>query len=132
MLQHTRAPAYLLPSFRIRQSLSWRLLGLAGAVILVPAAILNVQLLVAGRDLFAVRAEFTRALIADAIAPQLPPDVDPDKSLFFVPSPNELRRIEARYGMPLTDMLAGDAVQPPSPRVKTLADERFHGAEVGP
>ncbi|TMD31905.1 MAG: hypothetical protein E6I94_02500 [Chloroflexi bacterium] len=120
---------------RLRSSLSpgsWRLLGLAGAVILVPAAILNVQLLVAGRDLFAVRAEFTRALIADALAPQLPPDVDPDKSLFFVPSPNELRRIEARYGMPLTDTLAGDAVRPTSPRIKTLADERFHGAEVGP
>jgi len=105
---------------------------LAAVVILVPAAILNVQLLVAGRDLFAVRAEFTRALIADALAPQLPPDVDPDKSLFFVPSPNALKRIEARYGMPLTDILVPDAVPPTSPRIKRLADERFHGAEVGP
>jgi hypothetical protein len=104
----------------------------AALVILVPAAILNLQLLVAGRDLFAVRAEFTRALIADALAPQLPPDVDPDKSLFFVPSPNTLKRIEARYGMPLTDVLAADAVPPTSPRIKRLADERFHGAEVGP
>jgi hypothetical protein len=104
----------------------------AAVVILVPAAILNLRLLVAGRDLFAVRAEFTRALIADALAPQLPPDVDPDKSLFFVPSPNTLKRIEARYGMPLTDVLAADAIPPTSPRIKRLADERFHGAEVGP
>jgi hypothetical protein len=109
-----------------------RLIFVAAVVILVPAAILNLQLLAAGRDLFAVRAEFTRALIADAVAPQLPPDVDPDKSLFFVPSPNALRRIEARYGMPLTDVLAPDAVPPTSPRIKRLADERFHGAEVGP
>jgi hypothetical protein len=109
-----------------------RVVLIAAAVILVPAAILNLQLLVAGRDLFAVRAEFTRALIADALASPLPSDVDPDTSLFFVPSPNALRRIQERYGMPLTDVLAADAIPPTSPRIKRLADERFHGAEVGP
>jgi hypothetical protein len=109
-----------------------RVFLIAAVVVLVPAAILNVRLLVAGRDLFAVRAEFTRALIADAVATPLPPDVDPDKSLFFVPSPNALKRIEAGYGLPLTDVLAADAIPPTSPRIKRLADERFHGAEVGP
>jgi hypothetical protein len=109
-----------------------RVILLAAVVVLVPAAILNVRLLGAGRDLFAVRAEFTRALIADAVATPLPPDVDPDKSLFFVPSPNALKRIEAGYGLPLTDVLAADAIPPTSPRIKRLADERFHGAEVGP
>jgi hypothetical protein len=108
-----------------------RVILIAAVIIFIPAAILNLQLLVSGRDLFAVRAEFTRALIADALAP-LPPDVDPDKPLFFVPSPNALRRIETRYGMPLTDVLAADAIPPTSPRIKRLADERFHGAEVGP
>jgi hypothetical protein len=109
-----------------------RVMLIAAVVVLVPAAILNVQLLGAGRDLFAVRAEFTRALIADAVGRPLPPDVDPDKPLFFVPSPHALERIEARYGLPLTDVLAADAIPPTSPRIKRLADERFHGAEVGP
>jgi hypothetical protein len=49
-----------------------------------------------------------------------------------VPSPNTLKRIEARYGMPLTDVLAPGAIPPTSPCIKRLGDERFHGAEGGP
>jgi hypothetical protein len=72
----------------------------------------NVRFLVAGRGLFADRADLTRALVELGLTDPLPAGLDPTLSLILVPSPESLRTIVARYGSPLVDRLAGDAVPP--------------------
>jgi hypothetical protein len=109
-----------------------RAVFLGAALVLEIALVLNVQLLVAGRDFFLVRAQFTRALIAEGLAQTTSDGVDPTRSLVVVPSPDSLRRIESRYGLPLTDSLAGDAVGPPPPWIVRLAELRVRGYPVGP
>jgi hypothetical protein len=74
----------------------------------------NLQLLVAGRNLFAERADLTRALVVVGTSDPLPAGVDPERSLVLVPSPTELRRITATYGSPLADELAPAFVPPVS------------------
>ena len=70
----------------------------------------NGQLLVAGRALFAERADLTRALLTIATTDPLPAGVDPRRSLVLVPSPVEVRRIIAAYGSPLTDDISPGSV----------------------
>jgi hypothetical protein len=82
----------------------------------------NVRLLFAGRDLFLVRADLTRALITAALDPDRPPEIDPERSLVLVPSPASLGRIVDLYGSPLTDQLSPDAVRPIS--AELLAEAR--------
>ena len=97
------------------------ILTAAGAVIAISVAF-NVRLLLDGRTLFLERADLTRALITVALDPNPPPGADPNRSLVVVPSPASLQQIIARYGSPLTDRLAPDAVRPIP--VDTLAEAR--------
>jgi hypothetical protein len=82
----------------------------------------NVRLLFDGRDLFLERADLTRALITVALEPDDLPGLDRDRSLVVVPSPRSLEEIVGRYGSPLRDSLAGDAVRPIPP--ETLDEAR--------
>src|SRR6266511_1526672 len=104
-----------------------RALFVGATLVLEVALVFNLQLLVAGRDFFLVRAQFTRALISASLAETPPDGVDPSRSLVIVPSPESLRRIEAAYGLPLTDSLALDAVQPAPAWIVHLADLRLRG-----
>lgn len=72
----------------------------------------ELQLLVAGREIFLERADMTRALATVALEPDQPPGVDPTRSLVLVPSPDELRRIVAAHGDVRTDSLVGWAIRP--------------------
>jgi hypothetical protein len=100
----------------------------AGAVIAI-SVVFNVRLLIDGRTLFLERADLTRALITVALDPDRPSSVDPNRSLVVVPSPASLQQIVARYGSPLTDGLAPDAVRPIP--ADTLAEAR-HWLIEGP
>ncbi|MGP1674482.1 MAG: hypothetical protein ACTS8Z_04620, partial [Candidatus Limnocylindrales bacterium] len=64
------------------------------------------------RDLFAERADLTRAFIELGLSRPLPDGVDPALSLVLVPAPTKLAAIVDRYGSPLDDRLAGTAVPP--------------------
>jgi hypothetical protein len=72
----------------------------------------NVRLLVVGREVFAERADLTRAFVELGLSDPLPAGVDPRLSLILVPSPEQLRAIVARYGSPLSDSLSPAAVHP--------------------
>ena len=72
----------------------------------------NVTLLVGGRQLYAERADLTRAFVVLGTTDPLPPGVAPNLSLLLVPSPDELRRVLATYGSPMTDSLAPGSVPP--------------------
>ena len=87
----------------------WLLLG---GMVFVLAMTWNVRLLVAGRTVFAERAERTRALVFVALDRPLPESTDPTRSLVLVPSPASLERIVADHGSPLTDWLVPWAVPP--------------------
>ena len=86
----------------------------AGVLVLVISLGWNVSLLIAGRGLYAERAELTRALVMLGTTDPLPAGVEPNRSLVLVPSPTELRRITATYGSPLTDVVAPGSVAPVS------------------
>ncbi|HEV7604924.1 MAG TPA: hypothetical protein VGO15_08145 [Candidatus Limnocylindrales bacterium] len=90
-----------------------------GAVVLAFSLIWNVALLWGGRELYAQRAELTRAYITLGTSDPLPPGVDRTLSLVLVPSPVDLRRVIATYGSPMTDALAPGLV----PAVSTVALE---------
>jgi hypothetical protein len=91
-----------------RSFVRWTALG---GTLLAIALAFNVRLLIFGRELMLERADLTRALVTVALEPN-PAGVDPNRSLIVVPSPASLQRIVARYGSPLTDTLAPDAVRP--------------------
>jgi hypothetical protein len=84
----------------------------AGAAVFAISLAWNGALLVAGRELFADRADLTRAFIELGLERPLPDGVDPDLSLILVPAPNVLPGVLARFGSPLDDALARDAVRP--------------------
>lgn len=90
------------------------------ATIMTLALTWNLRMMVAGRGLFADRAERTRALVTVALERPLPASTDPQRSLVLVPSPDALARIVRAYGSPLTDNLVPWAVPPIRPEV--LAD----------
>jgi hypothetical protein len=85
-----------------------------GAALLAFSLIWNLALLSAGRDLYAQRADLTRAFVTLGTTDPLPPGVDPKLSLVLVPSPIDLRRVIATYGSPMTDSLAPGFVPPVS------------------
>jgi hypothetical protein len=99
-----------------------RLLVVAAlGALLVLSLVWNVRLLVAGRSLFGERADLTRAMVEIGLQPVLPDGVDPKLSLVLVPSPVRLAAIVERYGSPLADSLAGDAVPPISDTARAEA-----------
>ena len=85
-----------------------------GVAVLAFSLIWNITLLVAGRQLYAGRADLTRALVVLGTTDPLPSGVAPDLSLLLVPSPDELRRVIATYGSPMTDSIATGSVPPVS------------------
>jgi hypothetical protein len=115
--------AALLGRIRLPKAGTRRLaiLTATGALIAISVAF-NVRLLLDGRTLFLERADLTRALVTVALEPDRPPTVDPNRTLVVVPSPASLEDIVARYGSPLTDALAPDAVRPIP--ADTLAEAR--------
>lgn len=90
------------------------LLVAAGVGVLVFSLAWNVTLLLAGRALYAERADLTRALVTLGTTDPLPAGVDPGLSLVLVPSPVQLRDVIERYGSPMHDSLAPGAVPPVS------------------
>lgn len=76
------------------------------AVVVALSLSWNVTLLVNGANLFARRADITRAMISLELSP--PPDrpFDRSKPQVVIPSADILERIVARYGSPLSDDLA--------------------------
>ncbi len=89
-----------------------RLAAVTGVTLVATLALLwNVWLLKEGRDLFAERADYTRAAITVATG-DLGPGVDPDKVKLLDRTVTRLREVVAEFGAPLDDTLAGDAVGP--------------------
>ncbi len=86
--------------------------GLAGVFTL--AMIWNVWLLRDGRELFAGRADSTRAAIVVAMG-ELPPGVDPTAVKLMDRTITRLREVVGEFGSPLTDSLAGESVRPVPP-----------------
>ena len=86
----------------------------AGIAVLAFSLAWNVGLLLAGRALYAERADLTRAFVTLGTTDPLPPGVDPNLSLVLVPSPVELRQVIATYGSPMADALAPGFVPPVS------------------
>ena len=77
-----------------------------GVAIVAFSLVWNVSLMLAGRALYAERADLTRALIVVGTTDPLPPGVDPNLNLVLVPSPVQLRSVLATYGSPMADRLA--------------------------
>jgi hypothetical protein len=106
-LERLRAAAALSPA-------RWRrVAGFATApVILTLALVWNLQLLIAGREVFLERAALTRALIAESLRPDPPSGADLARDLILVPSPLVLRQLVAEHGTPLEDAILPWAVEP--------------------
>ena len=85
-----------------------------GVAVVAFSLVWNVTLLFAGRQLYAGRADLTRAFVVLGTTDPLPAGVDPNLSLVLVPSPVELRQIVATYGSPMADSLAPGSVPPVS------------------
>jgi hypothetical protein len=117
-----------------RPAIPRRLMPRAAAVgltVLGLSLLWNVQLLFAGRELFAQRTDMTRALVTAGLRRPLPAETDPTRTLVLVPSPNYLEWITAQYGDVRTDSLAPAAVRPIPPDVQAEADRRVRfGAPV--
>ncbi len=94
------------------------------AAVLALSVAYNGVLLVQGRELFARRADVTRALIELGLSRPLPDGVAANVSLDLVPSPDALAQIVARRGSPLADSLAGSAVAPISAAARAEALQR--------
>lgn len=109
------------PAFEPR----WRPVAVgAGIAVLTVSLVWNGSLLIAGRALYADRAELTRALVTIGTTDPLPPGVDRDLNLVLVPSPVQLRDVIARYGSPMADSLAPGSVPPVSPAALEEATQR--------
>jgi hypothetical protein len=93
----------------------------AGAIFIVALAY-NTRLLIEGRQVMLDRADLARAVVTVALDPNRPAGVDLDRSLKVVTSPARLEQVVARYGSPLTETIAPDAVRPIRP--ETLAEAR--------
>jgi hypothetical protein len=95
-----------------------------GVTIVAFSLVWNVTLLIAGRQLYAERADLTRAFVVLGTTDPLPPGVDPNLSLVLVPSPVQLRQILATYGSPMADSLAPGSVPQVSEAAKADAIRR--------
>ena len=95
----------------------WRVARLGGLTMVATLAITwNVWLLIAGRALFLDRADATRATIIVAES-DLGPRVDPGVAILLDRRVSDLRAALDRFGSPLADSLAGDAVRPVPPEL---------------
>ncbi len=95
----------------------WRPARVGGLVIVATLAITwNVWLLIAGRALFLDRADTTRAKVIVAMG-DLGPGIDPNQAVILDRKVSDLREALDRFGSPLTDSLAGDAVRPVPPDI---------------
>lgn len=83
------------------------------------AMIWNVWLLREGRELFAGRADSTRAAIVVATG-DLPPGIDPGQAELLDRTITRLREVVVEFGSPIEDSMAGDLVRPIPPQ---LVDE---------
>lgn len=103
--------------------------GLAGVFTL--AMIWNVWLLRDGRELFAGRADQTRAAVIVATG-ELPPSVDPNEVKLMDRTVTRLREVLAEFGAPLQDLLVRDTVPPVDPalveaiKLDLLAQQAAH------
>lgn len=75
------------------------------------AMVWNVWLLLAGRELFADRADRTRAIVT-VVTGEPPAGVNPDEVELMDRTITRLREVLGEFGTPLQDSLAGDAVRP--------------------
>ena len=106
--------ASLIGPARLPESGPRRLAAVTGLISVVTLALVwNVWLLRTGRDLFADRAEATRAAVMVAQG-DLGPGVDPNQAKLLDRTVTRLREVLAEFGSPLQDSLAGDAVRPVS------------------
>jgi hypothetical protein len=106
------AMSALLGPFRLPGAGRTRLFAVGGLMSwLALSLVLNVALLLHGREVFLARADMTRALVTVALEP-LPDGVDEDRSLILVPSPGSVRRIAESHGDPRADSLVPWAVRP--------------------
>jgi len=95
----------------------WRPARVGGLAIVATLAITwNVWLLIAGRALFLDRADTTRAKIVVATS-DLGPGIDPSRAIILDRKVSDLRAALDRFGLPLTDSLAGNAVRPVPPEL---------------
>jgi hypothetical protein len=98
-----------------------------GRVVLVAAAIplialsvvWNIALLLHGRDLFAQRADITRAMVELELNPPAGVAFDRTKPQIIMPSAAILANVVGRYGSPLRDAFAD--VPPPSTEARAKA-----------
>lgn len=95
--------------------------GVAGVFTL--AVIWNAWLFIEGRELFADRADRTRAAIIVATG-DLPAGINPDETKLLGRTITRLRGVILEFGSPLRDTIAGDAVRP----VPTVVIERIRAA----
>jgi hypothetical protein len=89
------------------------------------AMVVNVGMLVLGREVFLQRADMTRALVTVALQEPPPAGAQMDRSLVLVPSASALREISDRYGDPRTDDLVPWAVRPVPADVLSEARRRL-------
>ena len=106
--------ASLIGPARLPESGPRRLAAVTGLVAVVTLSLVwNAWLLREGRELFADRAETTRATVMVAQG-DLPPGIDPDQTKLLDRTVTRLREVLAEFGSPLQDSLAGDALRPVS------------------
>jgi hypothetical protein len=107
--------ASLIGPMRLPESGRRRLLAVTGLISVATLALVwNVWLLREGRELFAERAEKTRATVMVAEG-DLGPGVDPTRAELLDRTVVRLREVLAEFGSPLHDSLAEDAVRPVAP-----------------
>jgi hypothetical protein len=106
--------ASLFGPVRLPESGPRRLLAVTALLPLVTLSLIwNLRLLADGRELFADRAEKTRAAVMVAQG-DLPAGLDPDSTKLLDRTVTRLREVLAEFGSPLEDSFAGDAVRPVS------------------
>ena len=95
----------------------WRVARLGGLTVAATLAMTwNIWLLIAGRTIFLDRADTTRAKVIVAMG-DLGPGIDPNRAVVLDRTVTHLREAIDRFGSPLTDSLAGDAVRPVPPGI---------------
>ncbi len=107
----------LLSPLAVMRDPRWRTARLRVLTVVATLALTwNVGLLVAGREIFLDRADSTRAIMIVAQG-DLEPGIDPDQATLLDSRVSDLRASLDRFGSPLTDSLAGDAVRPVAPEL---------------
>jgi hypothetical protein len=93
--------------------------------------VVNIGLLIAGREVFLARADMTRALLIAALDVPRAASVDSERSLVLVPSPTSLDRIAQAYGDPRTDAIVPWAIRGIPSQITAEASRRLvEGAPI--